>query len=75
MQFGKTQNKLLLGNRQGLSLQVKAGSVPTAPLQPFYLEVGSLTGTYMTNSLSWTMDGTGIIMSVEGLYWGIAGTN
>lgn len=71
--YGRVQNKLLLGNRSGINLQVAPEILPSAPFEPFYLQVSGLSALYRTNGTSWTMDSSGIVVSTDALFWGGAG--
>jgi hypothetical protein len=71
--YGRLQNRLLLGNRNGISLQVAPERLPAAPFSPLYIEANGLTGMYRTNGTSWAFDGNGIIASVDALFWAAVG--
>lgn len=71
--FGRTQNRLLFGNRNGMNIQVSPEVLPNAPFGAFYLNANGTVTQYRTNGTSWTMDGNGIVASTDALYWGVAG--
>ena len=71
--FGRVQNKLLLGNRSGMNLQVAPEILPDAPFRAFFLEANGLSALYRTNGTSWTMDNSGIVVSTDALFWGGVG--
>jgi hypothetical protein len=71
--FGRTQNRLLFGNRNGMNIQVSPEVLPSTPFGAFYLSANGVVTQYRTNGTSWTMDGNGIIASTDALYWGIVG--
>jgi YD repeat-containing protein len=74
MAFGRCQNRLLLGNRQGVSIQVPAELMPREPFAPLYINADGLTGQYRCNAASWTFSAEGIVASVDALFWGGIGS-
>jgi len=73
MRFGTVQNKMLLGNRYGLSLQVAPEKISSKPYSPILLEASGTIVMYRANGLSWAMDSSGVIVSCDALYWGVMG--
>jgi len=71
--FGRVQNRLLFGNRNGMNIQVPPEVLPNAPFGAFYLSANGTVTQYRTNGTSWTMDSNGIVASTDALYWGVAG--
>lgn len=71
--FGEIQNRLLLGNRNGMSVQTAPERIPLTPFAPFYIVGAGTAALYRTNAISWTIDPNGIIVSTDALYWGVAG--
>lgn len=71
--FGRVQNRLLLGNRSGMNLQVAAKQLPGAPFAPFVVQANGLSALYRTNGTSWTMDANGVVVSTDALFWGAVG--
>jgi hypothetical protein len=67
------QNKMLLGNRNGLNVQTVPEILPGEPFAPFYLTANGVVTQYRTNGTSWTMDSNGIVASTDALYWGVVG--
>jgi hypothetical protein len=67
--YGRIQNRLRLGNSQGVSLQVPVELMPTSPFDALYLQAGGLTGQYRANGMSWTFDQNGIVGQVDALFW------
>lgn len=74
MAFGRCQNRLLLGNRQGVSIQVPAELMPREPFAPLYIKADGLTGQYRCNAASWTFSAEGIVASIDALFWGGIGS-
>jgi hypothetical protein len=73
--FGRVQNRLLLGNRSGINLQVAPEQMPVAPFDPIYVQASGLTALYRANGNQWAFDSNGIVCSTDALYWGVAGRN
>jgi hypothetical protein len=71
--YGRVQNKMLLGNRNGLNVQTVPEILPGEPFAPFYLTANGVVTQYRTNGTSWTMDSNGIVASTDALYWGVVG--
>lgn len=71
--FGRIQNRLLLGNRNGMNLQLSAEKLPSSPFSPICIQANGLTGLYRTNSNQWAFDQNGIACSTDALFWGAIG--
>ena len=71
--FGRTQNRLLLGNRNGINLQLAPERLPAAPFEPLYVQANGLTAQYRANGTSWAFDSNGIVASVDALFWSAVG--
>jgi hypothetical protein len=73
MRYGRIQNRLLLGNRSGVNIQVAPDRLPNAPFDPIFIAVTGLASMYRTNGNQWAFDSSGIVCSTDALYWGVAG--
>ncbi len=73
LRYGRIQNRLLLGNRNGVNLQLHPSKLPAKPFDPFYLSNGALMVQYRANGLNWAFSSEGIVTSVDALFWGVAG--
>jgi hypothetical protein len=73
LRYGRIQNRLLLGNRNGANLQLPPSKMPAHPFDPLYLSDGSLMVQYRANAINWAFSKDGIVSSVDALYWGVAG--
>jgi hypothetical protein len=71
--YGRTQNRLLLGNRNGMNIQVSAEKLPANPFDPLYVSLNGVTVLYRVNGSQWAFDSNGIACSTDALYWGVAG--
>lgn len=70
LRYGRIQNKLLMGNRSGISLQLAPEVLPTRPFDPLYVEAQGVVGAYRVNGSSWAFDANGIVASTDALLWG-----
>jgi hypothetical protein len=76
LRFGRAQNALLLGNRNGMNLQLPPELLPAAPFAPLYFTADGATAQYRANANSWTFDSSGLVCSTDALFWGgITGNN
>jgi hypothetical protein len=75
IKYGRVQNRLLLGNRNGISLQLAPERLPKRPFDPLYVKAGGITASYRVNGASWTFDANGIVASVDALLWGAVGAD
>ena len=71
--YGRVQNRLLLGNRNGISLQLAPERLPAAPYSPLYVQANGLTAMYRANGTSWAFDSNGIVASIDALFWAAVG--
>lgn len=71
--YGLVQNRLLLGNRNGVGIQAAPNVLPATPFAPFVISSGGVSALYRTNGLSWTFDAQGIVLSCDALFWGGVG--
>lgn len=70
VRYGRIQNNLLLGNRNGVSIQVSPDKLPKQPFAPVYIQAGGLTGCFRVNGTSWAFDANGIVASTDAMQWG-----
>jgi len=71
--YGKVQNRMRLGHREGLSIQIAPELMPSVPFAPIYVKAAGITGQYRVNGSSWTFDANGIVCSIDAMFWGGAG--
>ncbi len=71
--YGRVQNRLLLGNRSGVNLQLAPERLPVAPFSPLYLQADGLTALYRSNGNQWAFDSNGIVCSTDALFWAAVG--
>ena len=71
--FGRVQNRFLLGNRNGMNLQLAPEVLPAAPFAPMYVQANGLTAQYRANGNQWSFDSNGIVCSTDALFWAAVG--
>jgi hypothetical protein len=71
--YGRVQNRLLLGNRSGVNLQLAPERLPVAPFSSLYLQADGLTALYRANGNQWAFDSNGIVCSTDALFWAAVG--
>lgn len=71
--YGIIQNRLLLGNRNGMNVRLNALQMPEAPFLPLVVQAGGLAALYRTNGTSWTFNAEGVMVSTDALFWGAVG--
>jgi hypothetical protein len=70
LNYARTENKLLLGNRSGAGIQIRLIDAPIAPFDLFYLRFNNCTAAYRVNGMTWTISTEGIVVSIDALFWG-----
>ncbi len=73
--FGRIQNRLLLGNRYGINLQLSSDLVPRRPFDPMYISANGQMGQYRVNATGWVFDASGIVSSIDALFWAAIGSD
>jgi hypothetical protein len=81
--FGRVQNRIALGVRNGIGVQLAPENIPRTPFAAVVIDLSlapnriddpnRLRATYGVTAASWTFDGDGMVSSFDGIYWGING--
>jgi hypothetical protein len=71
--YGRVQNRLLLGNRAGMEIQVLPDRVPDMAGDGIAISMGGLTAQYLINNLSYVINADGMVASVNACFWGALG--
>jgi hypothetical protein len=71
--YGRVQNQLLLGNRNGLNIQLRYQDMPPRPFTSMYVSANELVNEYKNNGTSWAISANGIIATTDALFWGNTG--
>ena len=70
LSYARTENRLLLGNRAGPGIQLRLIDAPSAPFDLFYIRMNGCTAAYRVNGTTWTISDSGIVVSIDALFWG-----
>jgi hypothetical protein len=71
LRYARIENRLLLGNRNGVGIQLAPVDMPAKPFSLFYIRANGVTGAYRTNGTTWTITANGnIVCSTDALFWG-----
>ncbi|MGA0831625.1 MAG: hypothetical protein ACO3P4_02270 [Polynucleobacter sp.] len=70
LNYATTENRLLLANRAGAGVQLRPIDAPPKPFDLFYIRLNGCTAAYRVNGTSWTFNSDGVIVSIDGLFWG-----
>lgn len=70
--YGRIQNRILMGNRNGMNMQVAPERLPREPFAPIFVSINGDTVLYRVNAMSWTLDASGIVASSDSVHWGQA---
>lgn len=73
-QFGRVQNRMLLGNRSGMNIQIAPEKLPSNPFAAVFVEAAGTIALYRINAASWAVDSSGIVASTDAMFWGTAGS-
>jgi hypothetical protein len=71
--YGRVQNRLLLGNRSGMNLQLEPEIFPTKPFSPIMVQANGLSALYRVNGTNWQLSAEGLLVSTDALFWGAIG--
>ena len=72
--YGRAQNGLAYGHRNGFSIQLSAPEIPPYPLDRLRIDAASHGAGYVCNGTSWSFDSNGIVCNTDALYVGGIGT-
>lgn len=67
--YGRIQNRIRIGNRQGLTVRLEPGIVPPEPFAPCYVKAAGFTGQFRVNACSWSMGPNGLVCGMDLLFW------
>lgn len=72
--YGITQNRIRLGNKYAISIQVPAERMPGLAFTALYVNLEGLVVQYRTNQISWVIEPGEVVAGCNAIYWGTAGT-
>lgn len=68
--YARTENRYLLGHRNGNGIQVLPEMLPAKPLSVFYIRLNGCTAAFLVNGRTWNIDPSGVTMTCDALFWG-----
>jgi len=68
--YASVENRLLLAHRSGAGFQLLPIDTPPKPFDLFCVRLNGCTAAYRVNGTTWTINPTGFVCTVEGLFWG-----
>lgn len=72
--YGRAQNGLAYGHRNGFSIQLSAPETPPYPLDRLRIDAAEYGAGYVCNGTSWSFDSNGIVCNTDALFVGGIGT-
>ena len=70
LHYARTENRLLLGHRNGNGIQVLPELLPAAPLGLVFIRLNGCTAAFRTNGTTWNIDPEGVTATTDCLFWG-----
>jgi hypothetical protein len=68
--YATTENRLLLGHRNGVGIQVLPELLPPAPMGLIYIRLNGCTGAFRVNGTTWNINPEGVTATTDALFWG-----
>lgn len=70
LHFATTENRLLLGHRNGIGIQVLPELLPPRPLGLAYIRLNGCTAAFRVNGTTYNLDPQGVTATTDALFWG-----
>jgi hypothetical protein len=70
LHYARTENRLLLGHRNGNGIQVLPEILPAAPLGLVFIRLNGCTAAFRTNGTTYNIDPQGVTATTDCLFWG-----
>lgn len=67
--YARIENRLLLGNRSGVGIQILPELLPPTPFAPVYVRLNGCTAEYRVNGCAWTINSEGCTATSDLLFW------
>jgi hypothetical protein len=67
--YARIENRLLLGNRAGVGIQILPELLPPTPFAPIYVRLNGCTAEYRVNGCAWTISSEGCTATTDLLFW------
>lgn len=70
LHYARTENRLLLGHRNGNGIQVLPELLPAEPMGPVFIRLNGCTAAFRTNGTTYNIDPQGVTATTDCLFWG-----
>jgi hypothetical protein len=70
LHYARTENRLLLGHRNGDGIQVLPEVLPAEPLGPLFIRLNGCTAAFRVNGTTFNIDSQGVTATTDALFWG-----
>jgi hypothetical protein len=70
LHYATTENRLLLGHRNGNGIQVLPEVLPPTPLGAIYIRLNDCTAAFRVNGTTWNISPEGVTATADALFWG-----
>lgn len=74
LRYGRVQNRLTYGYRNGMEIQMTPWKMPGYAFAPLYISIDGLVAQYRVNNPSWVLTAGEAVASCNAIYWGVVGT-
>jgi hypothetical protein len=70
MLYAQNENRLRLGYRNGVGIQVLPETLPLQPLALAYIRLKGCTGAFLVDGVTWNIAPSGVTATCDALFWG-----
>jgi hypothetical protein len=70
LHYARTENRLLLGHRNGNGIQVLPELLPAEPMGLVFIRLNGCTAAFRTNGTTYNIDPQGVTATTDCLFWG-----
>jgi len=70
LHYARTENRLLLGHRNGNGIQVLPELLPAEPMGQVFIRLNGCTGAFRINGTTYNIDPQGVTATADALFWG-----
>jgi hypothetical protein len=70
MFYAQNENRLRLGYRNGVGIQVLPETLPVPPLALVYIRLKGCTGAFLVDGVTWNIAPSGVTATCDALFWG-----
>jgi hypothetical protein len=74
LRYGRVQNRLTYGYRNGMEIQMTPWKMPGYAFAPLHISIDGLVAQYRVNNPSWVLTAGEAVASCNAIYWGVVGT-